>query len=174
MSAQTRRTIAYVLMTLALASLLSACKAEPASATAEAKISPYNHTEDYIHQLYVDGEWGGNSRPYGGGGSFVCCVAYPRQRHPGLTATVKWTTSSGIPGIRSEPIWHEKVVPIEPYDHPGTTLNVHFLPQGQVRLLIWNGSAGSKGYKGPDAPVKPDNWPPTRPVQASEQAGKPP
>ncbi|REI35295.1 DUF3304 domain-containing protein, partial [Xanthomonas oryzae pv. oryzae] len=47
----------------------------------------------------------------------------------------------------------EKVVPIESYEKPGTRLNVHFLPEGKVRLLIWNGAAGSKGYKGPDAPV---------------------
>ncbi|WP_155975914.1 DUF3304 domain-containing protein, partial [Xanthomonas maliensis] len=107
--------------------------------------------------------------PYGGGGSFVCCVSYPRQWRPGLTATVKWTTSSGIPGIRSEPVWHEKVVPIEPYDKPGTRLNVHFLPGGQVRLLIWNGGAGSEGYKGPDAPVKPEGWPP-RPPKLPEAA----
>ncbi|MBL9222975.1 hypothetical protein PD5205_02341 [Xanthomonas fragariae] len=109
---------------------------------------------------------GGNSYPYGGGGSFVCCVTYPRQWRPGLTAKVRWTTSSGIPGIHSEPVWHEKVVPIERYEKPGTTLNVHFLPEGKVRLLIWNGAAGSKGYKGykgPDAPVKPEGWPPLPP-----------
>ncbi len=33
---------------------------------ATANISPYNHTGDYIHQLYIDGQWGGNSRAYGG------------------------------------------------------------------------------------------------------------
>ncbi|MCD7100409.1 DUF3304 domain-containing protein [Stenotrophomonas sp. MMGLT7] len=146
---------------------LAACRPSPASDpdTATAKISAYNHTEDYIHQFYVDGQWGGNSRPYGGGGSFVCCIDYPRQWRPGLTATVRWTTSSGIPGIRTEPVWHEKVVPIERYEKTGTRLNVHFLPEGEVRLLIWNGAAGSTGYKGPDAPVKPADWPPPRPPQ---------
>ncbi|WP_235426666.1 DUF3304 domain-containing protein [Xanthomonas cerealis] len=163
------RTIARLLAVLMLLSLLVSCKAEP-STTAEASISPYNHTEDYIHQLYIDGQWGGNSSPYGGGGSFVCCVTYPRQWRPGLTAKVRWTTSSGIPGIRSEPVWHEKVVPIERYEKPGTTLNVHFLPEGKVRLLIWNGSAGSKGYKGPDAPVKPEGWPPLPPPQTLPDA----
>lgn len=162
-----------LLVCLALAS----CRAEPADDTAVAKISPYNHTADYIHQLYVNGQWGGNSRPYGGGGSFVCCITYPRQWRPELTATVRWTTSSGIPGIRTEPVWHEKVVPIERYDELGTTLNVHFLADAQVRLLISNASAGSPGYKGPDAPVKPENWPPspaqpvTTPVTTSPAAG---
>ncbi|MCD7100410.1 DUF3304 domain-containing protein [Stenotrophomonas sp. MMGLT7] len=140
--------------------------------TATASISAYNHTEDYIHQFYVDGQGGGNSYPYEGGGRFVCCIGYPRQWRPGLTATVRWTTSSGIPGIRTEPVWHEKVVPIERYEKTGTTLNVHFLPQGEVRLLIWSGSAGSTGYKGPDAPVKPAGWPPPRPPQLPMPEGQ--
>ncbi|HBK45385.1 MAG TPA: hypothetical protein DDZ67_02900 [Xanthomonadaceae bacterium] len=147
----------------ALVATLAACTPAQEDQAASAKISPYNHTEDYIHQFYINGQGGGNSYPYEGGGSFVCCINYPRQWYPGLTATVRWTTSSGIPGIRTEPVWHEKVVPIERYEKPGTTLNVHFLPGGQVRLLIWSGSAGSKGYKGPDAPVKPEGWPPRPP-----------
>ncbi|WP_343123737.1 DUF3304 domain-containing protein, partial [Xanthomonas translucens] len=73
---RSRCAVARLLIALSLLSLLAACKAEP-STTAEASISPYNHTEDYIHELYVDGQWGGNSYPYGGGGSFVCCVTYP-------------------------------------------------------------------------------------------------
>ncbi len=50
------RAVARLLAALTLLSLLVACKAEP-STTAEASISPYNHTEDYIHQLYIDGQW---------------------------------------------------------------------------------------------------------------------
>ena len=42
------------------------------------QLSAYNHTGDYIHQYYVNGRGGGNSRAYGGGGSFVCCIAYPK------------------------------------------------------------------------------------------------
>ncbi|MGY0611834.1 DUF3304 domain-containing protein [Luteimonas sp. A501] len=143
---------------------LSACSSEAQDDYATANISPYNHTEDYIHQLYVDEAYGGNSFPYGGGGSFVCCVVYPRIWYEGLTAKVRWTTSSGIPGIASEPIWHEKVVPIERYERTGTRLNVHFLPGGEVRLLIWNGAAGTPGYAGPDAPDPPPGWPPKPPL----------
>ncbi|HBK45386.1 MAG TPA: hypothetical protein DDZ67_02905 [Xanthomonadaceae bacterium] len=172
-SASRWRIVPRVVAALVLISLLTACKAEPASTAASAKISAYNHTEDYIHQFYINGQWGGNSRPYGGGGKFTCCINYPRQWQPGLTATVRWTTSSGIPG-GNDPTetWHEKVVPIERYEKPGTTLNVHFLPDGQVRLLIWDGSAGSKGYKGPDAPVKPEGWPPkpSKPQDTIESA----
>lgn len=130
---------------------------------ATASISPYNHTGDYIHQLYVNGQWGGNSYAYGGGGSFVCCIIYPRKWRPGLTATVRWTTSSSNPNATPEegtPTWHEKVVPIERYEKSGTTLNVHFLPEGQVRLIITNLSAGHPDYPGPPPPEAPPNWPP--------------
>ena len=151
------------LQLLALALLfttLLGCNGEEADkGPAAAKISAYNHTEDYIHQFYINGTWGGNSRAYGGGGKFVCCIGYPREWRPDLTATVRWSTSAS----RNKPFagvtWHEEVVPIEYYDKLGTRLNVHFLPDHKVRLLIWNGSADSKGYRGPDAPEKPADWP---------------
>ncbi len=152
---------------------LTACSGEPSDDTATAKISPYNHTGDYIHQLYVDGAYGGNSRAYGGGGSFVCCIVYPRQWREGLSAKVRWTTSSGIPGIASEPVWHEKIVPIERYERTGTTLNVHFLPDHDVRLIISSMGAGHPEYPGPDAPEKPSGWPP-KPAAASQELPAPP
>ncbi|MFT3721597.1 DUF3304 domain-containing protein [Pseudorhodoferax sp.] len=127
-----------------------------------ATISPYNHTPDYIHQFYVDGQGGGNSRAYGGGGSFVCCIAYPKQWRPGLTAQVRWTTSSSDPNATGDDTiekWHEKVVPIDRYDEPGSVLNVHFLPQGEVRLVISNTSAAHPNYPGPKAPEKPASFP---------------
>ena len=150
---------------------LTACSGEPSDDTATAKISPYNHTGDYIHQLYVDGAYGGNSRAYGGGGSFVCCIVYPRQWREGLSAKVRWTTSSGIPGIASEPVWHEKIVPIERYERTGTTLNVHFLPDHDVRLIISSMGAGHPEYPGPDAPEKPPGWPP-RPAAPNDDSGE--
>jgi hypothetical protein len=138
---------------------LAACGKDPAPETYSANISPYNHTGEYIHQSYVDGAGGGNSYPYGGGGSFVCCISYPAKWHPGLSAKVRWTTSSGDPSDKSPdagvPHWHEKVVPIDRYDKPGSRLNLHFLPNGEVRLVISNMGAGAKGYPGPDYPEKP-------------------
>ncbi|WP_367379261.1 DUF3304 domain-containing protein [Variovorax paradoxus] len=99
------------LCTLALA----ACSTkERAPESYSANISPYNHTGDYIHQFYVDGGGGGNSRPYGGDGSFVSCISFPTERRPGLSAHVKWTTSSGSPKDTSPEAavqhWHEKTV----------------------------------------------------------------
>ena len=128
-----------------------------------AQLSAYNHTGDYIHQSYVDGQGAGNVFAYGGGGSFVCCIQYPKVWREGLTAKVRWTTSSSNPsasGPEAEETWHEKIVPIEHYTEPGTRLNVHFLPGNQVRLIITSMTAGWPGYPGPAAPMKPPGYPP--------------
>lgn len=127
---------------------------------ATASITSYNHTPDYIHQFYVDDAGGGNSFAYGGGGKFVCCVVYPRVWHPGLKATVKWTTSSSDPnatGDAAQEHWHEAVVPIEKYTEAGT-LNVHFLPGGKVRLIISKMGAGHPDYPGPAYPAAPPDF----------------
>ncbi|MCY1218518.1 hypothetical protein D3C87_1030500 [compost metagenome] len=153
----------FALLVLCALALLGACSSKkPAAESYSANLSAYNHTEDYIHQFYVDGAGGGNSRPYGGGGSFVCCISSPAQWRPGLSATVKWTTSSGIPGDKRPeaitPRWHEKVVPIDRYDVPGGLMNVHFLPNNEVRLVLSNMRASAKNYPGPASPVKPPDW----------------
>lgn len=140
---------------------LTACGSkEQARESYSANISPYNHTGDHI-ESYVDNTFGGHSSAYGGGGSFVCCISYPAQWRPDLAAKVRWATSSGIPGDRRPEAyvqtWHEKVVPIEKYDAPGSTLNVHFLIGGEIRLIISNKGAGAKDYPGAAYPMKPSN-----------------
>jgi hypothetical protein len=127
-----------------------------------AQISPYNHTAEYIHQLYVNDQGGGNSRAYSGGGSFVCCIVYPKTWREGLTAKVRWTTSSSDPSATGDAAigkWHEKIVPIDRYSEPGTTLNVHFLPKGEVRLVVSSKGADHPQYPGPKAPEKPKDFP---------------
>jgi hypothetical protein len=164
-----QRTVLYrvVAPLLMLALATPACSRQPAKEgigpdQITANISPYNHTHEYIHQLYVDEAWGGNSFAYGGGGKFVCCVVYPKVWRAGLSAKIRWTTSSSDPnatGDAAKEKWHEKVVPIERYTEPGTTLNVHFLPGGEVRLIITSMSAGTPGYPGPSAPERPADFP---------------
>ena len=127
---------------------------------ATANISGYNHTAEYIHQFYVDDAWGGNVFAYAGGGKFVCCLIYPRQWKPGLQAKVRWTTSSSDPAATGEDIvgkWHEAVVSIEKYDKTGT-LNVHFLPDGKIRLIVSNMSDIHPDYPGPRLPPKPKDF----------------
>ena len=95
---------------LAIAALvvpLLACSKEPKSGDLKAdqmtvQLSAYNHTPDYIHQYYVNDQAGGNSRAYGGGGSFSCCIIYPKTWRAGLVAKVRWTTSSSDPNATGE------------------------------------------------------------------------
>jgi hypothetical protein len=158
-----------ILLAILLAVILplAACSKSPKEGElradqAVASLSAYNHTPDYIHQYYVDGQWGGNSRAYGGGGSFVCCIVYPLRWREGLTAKVRWTTSSSNPKATGDDAigkWHEKTVAIERYTTAGTSLNVHFMPDGDVRLVITDMSAGHPDYPGPAAPEKPAGFP---------------
>ena len=155
--------IRCLLVALLAVTALSACSKDggiPDDKTT-AQLSGYNHTGNYIHQFYVDGAWGGNVFAYSGGGGFVCCIGYPLTWREGLTAKVRWTTSSSDPnatGSASEGQWHEATVPIERYNVPGTTLNVHFLEGSKVRLIITNGSDDAPGYPGPRLPPKPKDF----------------
>ncbi|GAQ26343.1 MULTISPECIES: DUF3304 domain-containing protein [Ralstonia] len=156
------KAIGSIAVATVLPYALTACttKPDPMDGKATASITSYNHTPDYIHQFYVDGTWGGNSFAYGGGGSFVCCLAYPKTWRLGLTAKVKWTTSSSDPnaeGDAAKEHWHEAMVPIEQYAATGT-LHVHFLPGGQVRLIVSNWAAGHPNYPGPAYPVRPADF----------------
>ena len=168
-AASMRRRVCQAVWTLALLAASSEDSQKPKSAAkpepAVASLSGYNHTADYIHQYYVDGQGGGNVYADEGGGSFVCCIAYPDQWREGLSAKVRWTTSSSDPsatGADAQETWHQKVVPIDRYTEGGTRLNVHFLPQGEVRLIITSQGAGASGYPGPATPVKPPGYPPWR------------
>lgn len=145
---------------LSLTSMGCAGRNKQQTETGFGDLSGYNHTADYIHQFYVDGKWGGNVYPYRGGGSFVCCYRYPEKWREGLKATVRWTTSSADPkatGDAATEKWHEATVPIERYLEPGT-VNVHFLPEGKVRLVISNFSARHPEYPGPARPEKPKSF----------------
>ncbi|SPA02846.1 conserved exported hypothetical protein [Cupriavidus taiwanensis] len=158
---QKRATLMAVILA-ALTIMVSACgKGEGrADDMTASSITAYNHTPDYIHQFYINDAWGGNSFAYGGGGGFVCCVIYPRKWHQGLTATVRWTTSSSDPNETGDAAvgkWHEAIVPIEKYLEPGT-VQIHFLPEGKIRIIISNLMSGHPDYPGPDYPVMPPDF----------------
>ena len=165
--ASIRRSLLWLLAAALAVLPLAACSKKPGEGELRAdqmtaNLSAYNHTPEYIHQYYVDGQGGGNSRAYGGGGSFVCCIAYPKIWRPDLKAKVRWTTSSSDPkatGDAATEKWHEAIVPIDRYTELGTTLNVHFLPEGEVRLVISSKGSGHPDYPGPPPPVKPADFP---------------
>ncbi len=152
------RLLQAISIGLLITTLVGCGGEEPDKGPATASIIGYNNTENYIHRFFVDESWGGNVFAYSGGGGIVCCINYPREWRPDLTATVRWSTSASKPNPYTGTTWHEKVVPIEPFDELGD-LNVHFLPDHKVRLIISPGSPGFPGYRGPDAPVKPNGWP---------------
>ncbi|WP_116313418.1 DUF3304 domain-containing protein [Cupriavidus taiwanensis] len=157
-----KRTTLMTVILAALTMMIAACSKSEGRADdmAASSITAYNHTPDYIHQFYVNDAWGGNSFAYGGGGGFVCCVTYPRKWHEGLTATVRWTTSSSDPNATGDAAvgkWHEAIVPIEKYDKTGT-VQIHFLPEGKIRIIISNFMSGHPDYPGPDYPVKPPDF----------------
>ena len=157
-----RFRLSYLFILLLMATGLIGCEQKPKIAEpAYIKMRAYNHTEDYVHQYYLDGAWGGNSFAYGGGGKFVCCIGVPEKWRPGLTATVRWTTSASRASKKpyTGETWHEQVVEIEPYDKVGNTMNTHFLPDNKIRLIVSNFSSGYPNYPGPAYPEKPAGWP---------------
>jgi len=148
----------FLLLTLGLAG----CEEKPKVVESSfIKITAYNHTEDYIHQYYVDQGGGANVSAYGGGGKFTCCIGVPGEWQPGMMATVRWTTSASRKSKKpyTGETWHEEQVTIEPYGKEATTLGVHFLPLGKVRLIISRMAAGHPDYPGPAYPVAPADWP---------------
>ncbi|NWC11760.1 DUF3304 domain-containing protein [Pseudomonas agarici] len=153
------RLLQAISAVLLITTLVGCGGEEPDKGPEYANITAYNHTSDYIHEFYINGSWGGNSRAYGGGGKFVCCIGYPREWHPDLTATVRWSTSASKPNPYEGETWHEQVVPIERYTELGSTLNVHFLAQTKVRLIISDMGSGHPAYPGPRPPEKPNGWP---------------
>ena len=110
-------------------------------------ITGYNFTNEGVQEFFVNGGYGSNLPPYGGGGATSCCVSVPAQWIPDLRVTVDWTI-----GHFTKP-WEErkgmsladmekccwtqrtlsKTVPIEWYDRPGN-VQVFFLPNDEIKV----------------------------------------
>lgn len=106
-------------------------------------IEGYNYTDRYIAQFSVDGAGGGHvslSTWVSGGGGTYCCIVYDPDRPLPETMPVEWTFGHerGENGkIVMQPEHHRAIgtlgrhVPERP-----RFLEVHFMPDGKVRLLI--------------------------------------
>lgn len=134
----------------------STASAKTLADKAKGSIIGYNHTADAIPYFYVGGATGPAIEPHGGGEKSTCCAIFPKKWRKELSVKVKWMTSTSSPGLK-EPIvaWHEKYVPIEKYGAEGGTVQVHFLPETEVRVLISQLSAGEPNYPGPPKPLTP-------------------
>lgn len=114
----------------------------------------YNHTDEYIHEFYVDGTMGSNLFAYSGGGGVTCCGTFPRQWREGLKVTVEWSTTPSKITAGARIHWHKKSVPLKKYGPEGGMMHVHFLPNLEVVVVISNLYAGSPDYPGPKPLLK--------------------
>lgn len=96
-----------------------------------ASIVPYNHSDIAVVDFFVDDHWGGQVYPHEGGGSSLCCVTVPIRWHPDLKVTIKWKKTR-------DSKWYSQQVKIPPYDDEVGELQVHFLIQDQVKVVITN------------------------------------
>lgn len=155
----TKKIIFVVLGTLLI---LSACANElrisdpsrdifdPAHGNTIGSIVGYNHTDEYIHRFYVDGKMGPNIRPHSGGGATTCCAVFPKQWRENMKVKVEWTTPPGkSTENNSVENWHEKSVPLGKYGPEGGSMQVHFLPNREVVVVISNLYEESPNYPGP-------------------------
>jgi hypothetical protein len=88
-----------------------------------------------------------------GGGSYTCCLTIPLEWRPGLFVTVTYATFSGD---AEKKVAH--VVAIPKYDGTNvSTMNVHFLRNGTVKVFVTRIMLGHRDYplKGKEAELKP-------------------
>ncbi len=119
-----------------------------------------------IPNFYVNGQWAGAVRGWGGGGGNVCCVSLKRTPNQPVMATVKWETCdishikfvngrSVDPDAECKSSWHEQTVVVNFAEKDLQYLYVHFLPG--LRVEVWSSLIAPFGaeYTGPSFPKGP-------------------
>lgn len=137
---------------------LAACFEEETVAVSYAAI---NHTDKWIVSVIINDEGGIlGAAPQGEGGG-VCCVVLPRKWRPGLRAKIEWRydstpkldshgkvmTNDGLPVLIESP-WNERTIELPQYDRVGT-FQLHFYPNGDVKLVISDFMLGHPQYPEP-------------------------
>lgn len=128
-----------------MAAWLTGCRASPATEkTVGVTLTGLDHLDAdlSIQNFSVNGVSGHQA---GGGGRSVCCVSLPEVWRPDLKVNVRWAVTDWKRKVYSE---HERIVPVERYDEVGM-LYVHFLRDGTVRVISFNGYPEKAGYPGP-------------------------
>ncbi|BAX57278.1 DUF3304 domain-containing protein [Burkholderia stabilis] len=131
------------------ASAAQAGSAAPAAApeTMGLKLNALNYTDVPVGAFYVDGTWGGTvpARIGSGGGAIICCVALPKQWHPGLTVNVQWRDDNLY---RKDPkALASRVVPVERYDaFSDGFLWVLFFPHDRIKVYASQWMPGYQGF----------------------------
>lgn len=140
-----------LLLSLGSLSLVSCSKEEMVAVS----ITGYNHIEtESILGFSVNGASGPNLAPYSGGGGFNCCVSLPLHWKPGLKATVHWEYGSGPNHTPPPP--QSATVDIPKYTPDGMgTLQVHFYPNHQIKVVSTQYQLGAENY-----PLPKESWAP--------------
>jgi hypothetical protein len=112
----------------------------------------FNHTERWISEYRVNGQWGGNIPPkepgarYGGGGGFSC-----GSQIGGRTVTVKWEyslarTEDYERGVKPET--HEVTLPMPKAEsNHSRYFQVHIYPDHHVELELSDDSLPDRKYR---------------------------
>ncbi|WP_066092784.1 DUF3304 domain-containing protein [Xanthomonas massiliensis] len=147
-----RRTIRWLLLSL-LVVVGGGCKAQEEKIGVG--ITGIDHLADHlsVQEFSVDGYRAGRA---GGGGGTVCCAMLPAKWRPGLSVEIRWNVTNWRDCDGQEFV---RQVPVEKYDEIGT-LWVHFLTNGNVRVIVSNPGPGNPKYMGPH-----DSIPRKRPWQ---------
>ncbi|NHV30263.1 DUF3304 domain-containing protein [Burkholderia sp. D-99] len=111
------------------------------------KLNALNYTDVPIGAFYVDGTWGGAvpARIGSGGGAIICCVALPKQWHPGLTVNLQWRDDNLY---KKDPkALASRVVPVERYDaFSDGFLWVLFFPHDRIKVYASQWMPGYRGF----------------------------
>lgn len=163
-------TLALLLLCLSLVACHQADEEpppSPAEAAAERAASPaaigmpirgYNFTNEGVQDFLVDGSYGSNLTPYGGGGD-TCCTRIPFAWHEGQTVTVKWTIGHyTLPYEQRKHMtideeykccWSqrtlEKVVPVQRYEK-ADIVQVFFLPNDELEVWVYKAGPQNPGH----------------------------
>jgi Protein of unknown function (DUF3304) len=133
---------------------LAACQEKPVKTTG-VSITGLDHLAEHlsIQNFWVDGTAGQQA---GGGGSQVCCATIPSKWQPGTKVNVRWAVTNWKRRVYT---MYERVVEVEKYDTPASVY-VHFLRDGSVKVLSFDGYPEKPGYPGPsyDTVLKKQPW----------------
>jgi hypothetical protein len=155
--------LATLIAAVFLSFVLSAC-------TTDEKVGvsydAYNHTDQNIVSIVINGDGGIlDAMAHGGGGTTICCVILPKRWRPGLMATIKWQLGGkwlkdeqgkevirdGVKVLVPGP-WKEKTVEVPKYDSTNGMgmFFIHFFPDDEVKVLVNLYGAGHPSHPYPD------------------------
>lgn len=121
----------------------------------------YNHTDEHIVSIVINGEGGILDAGAHGEGGGVCCVVLPQKWRPGLMATIKWQPEGdwlkdeqGQEVIRDgkkvlvRAPWKERTVEVPKYGSEMGIFFIHFFPNDEVKVLV-----NTYGARSPQHPL---------------------